>query len=66
MADQTAKYLVTGASGQLGALVVAELVGKVPAKNVVALVRRPDAAAALEAHGVEVRIGDFRASTGCS
>ena len=49
MADQTAKYLVTGASGQLGALVVAELVGKVPAKNVVALVRRPDAAAALEA-----------------
>ena len=59
MADQTAKYLVTGASGQLGALVVAELVGKVPAKNVVALVRRPDAAAALEAHGVEVRIGDY-------
>jgi len=59
MTDQTARYLVTGASGQLGNLVVADLVKKVPAKNVVALVRRPEAAAPLKALGVEIRIGDY-------
>ena len=59
MTNQTAKYLVSGASGQLGNLVVADLVKKVPAQNVVALVRRPDSAAPLEALGVEVRIGDY-------
>ena len=59
MPDKAAKYLVTGASGQLGNLVVADLVKKVPAQNVVALVRRPDSAAPLEALGVEVRIGDY-------
>lgn len=59
MSDQTAKYLVTGASGQLGNLVLADLVRKVPAQNVVALIRRPDAAGPLEAMGVEVRIGDY-------
>ncbi|MGB0748535.1 MAG: SDR family oxidoreductase [Magnetospiraceae bacterium] len=59
MSDRTAKYLVTGASGQLGNLVVADLVKTVPAQNVVALVRRPDSAAPLEALGVEVRIGTY-------
>jgi len=59
MANQTARYLVTGASGQLGALVLAALAKKVPAANIVALVRRPEAAAPLEAQGVEVRIGDY-------
>ena len=59
MTNQTAKYLVTGASGQLGSLVVADLVKKVPAQNVVALVRRPESVASLEALGVEVRIGDY-------
>ena len=53
------KYLVTGASGQLGSLAVAELVKKVPAQDVAALVRRPDSAAPLEALGVEVRIGNY-------
>lgn len=59
MANQTAKYLVTGTSGHLGRLAVIELVKKVPAGNVVALVRRPEAAASLEALGIEVRIGDY-------
>lgn len=59
MSDQTVKYLVTGASGQLGGLVVTDLVKKVPAQNVVALVRRPESAAPLEALGVEVRFGDY-------
>lgn len=59
MANQTAKYLVTGASGQLGRLAVTELASKVPAGNIVALVRRPEAAASLEALGIEVRIGDY-------
>lgn len=59
MSDQTAQYLVTGASGQLGSLVLADLVKKVPAENVAALVRRPESAAPLEALNVEVRIGDY-------
>jgi NAD(P)H dehydrogenase (quinone) len=59
MTDRKARYLVTGASGQLGSLVVADLVKKLPAQNVVALVRRPEAATPLEALGVEVRLGDY-------
>lgn len=37
------KYLVTGATGQLGRLVLADLLTRVPAADVIALVRRPDA-----------------------
>ncbi len=59
MTATTAKYLVTGASGQLGALAIDALLKKVPASQVVALVRRAEAAAPLEAKGVEVRIGDY-------
>lgn len=59
MTDQKTKYLVTGASGQLGNLVIADLLKKVPAQDVVALVRRPDSATPLEALGVEVRIGNY-------
>ncbi|WP_193175914.1 SDR family oxidoreductase [Oricola nitratireducens] len=55
----TAKYLVTGASGQLGTLVIADLLKKTPAANIVALVRRPESAAAFEAKGIEVRFGDY-------
>jgi NAD(P)H dehydrogenase (quinone) len=50
---------VTGASGQLGGLAIEALLKRAPAENVVALVRRADAAAPLEAKGVEVRIGDY-------
>lgn len=59
MTNTTAKYLATGASGQFGALAIDALLKTVPAANIVALVRRPEAAAPLEAKGVEVRIGDY-------
>ncbi|QOL79871.1 SDR family oxidoreductase [Pseudooceanicola spongiae] len=53
------KILVTGASGQLGALVVDALIARVPAAQVVALVRREEAAEALRAKGVEVRLASY-------
>jgi len=55
----TIKYLVTGASGQLGALVIDALLARVPAEEIVALVRRSEAAAPLEAKGVSVRIASY-------
>ena len=42
----TPKLLVTGATGQLGGLVIAELLKSVPAANVVAGVRDPAKASA--------------------
>ncbi|KAA2317324.1 NAD-dependent epimerase/dehydratase family protein [Pseudooceanicola sediminis] len=53
------KVLVTGASGQLGALVVEALLARLPAAQVVALVRREEAAEALRARGVEVRLASY-------
>ena len=51
--------IVTGANGQLGRAIVEELVHLVPAGQLVASVRDPEKAAALQALGVEVRRGDF-------
>ncbi|WP_123026520.1 SDR family oxidoreductase [Mycolicibacterium stellerae] len=51
--------LVTGASGQLGRLVVEELLKTVPQSQLVATARNVDALADLEARGVEVRQADF-------
>lgn len=57
-------YAVTGANGQLGQRVVTELVSRVGAGQVVALVRNPDKAAGLLPEGVEVRLFDYdRAET---
>ncbi|SDZ39198.1 NAD(P)H dehydrogenase (quinone) [Evansella caseinilytica] len=53
------KMLVTGATGQLGALVVEALLKTVPAENVAVSVRDPQKAAHLKAQGVDVRQGDF-------
>lgn len=53
------KYLVTGASGQLGALVIEALLKTEAPESIGALVRRPEAAAPLEAQGVVVRQGDY-------
>jgi len=50
---------ITGATGHLGQLVVAALAKKVPAKNIVAIVRNPAKAAGLQALGVQVRQGDY-------
>ena len=50
---------VTGASGHLGRLAIEALLGKVPAKEIVALVRTPSKAADLAARGVQVRQADY-------
>lgn len=50
------KIAITGATGQLGRLVIASLRGKVPASDIVALARTPAKAADL---GVTVRAADY-------
>lgn len=57
----SAKLFVTGASGQLGRLVVAALLRRVPAAQIVAGVRDTEASAAqdLRAQGVAVRRADY-------
>jgi NAD(P)H dehydrogenase (quinone) len=53
------RILVTAASGQLGALVVAELLKTVPPDRLVATSRRVEALAPLAARGVTVRAADY-------
>jgi NAD(P)H dehydrogenase (quinone) len=50
---------VTGANGQLGRLVIDQLLGKVSPDQIVAAVRDPETAADLRALGVEVRKADY-------
>lgn len=50
---------VTGASGQLGRLVMEGLLARVPADNIVAAVRSPAKVADLAARGVVVRTADY-------
>lgn len=54
-------YAVTGASGQLGRLVIDDLLGRVPADQIVALVRDPAKLADLASRGVVVRAFDYDA-----
>lgn len=52
--------VITGATGRLGPLVVAELLARgVPAEEIVAAVRTPEKAADLVAQGVQVRQADY-------
>ncbi len=53
------RYAVTGASGQLGRLVVSALVARVGAAAVAAIVRDPAKAAGLFPAGVTIRSGDY-------
>ncbi|MBB3108890.1 NAD(P)H dehydrogenase (quinone) [Paenibacillus phyllosphaerae] len=53
------KLLVTGATGQLGSIVVETLLKTVPAANLAVSVRNPEKAESLRAQGVDVRFGDF-------
>ena len=53
------KYLVTGASGQLGQKVVDHLATLVPARDIVALVRSDSARESFEAKGIAARQGDY-------
>lgn len=52
-------YAITGATGQLGRLALEDLLGKVPAGEIVALVRDPAKAADFAARGVAVRVADY-------
>ncbi|SEG02939.1 NAD(P)H dehydrogenase (quinone) [Bryocella elongata] len=50
---------ITGATGELGTLVIEALLKKVPADQIVAAVRTPAKAAALAAKGIHVREADY-------
>ncbi len=51
---------ITGASGHLGRLVITQLLEKVPAQEIVALVRTPSKVVDLAERGVVVREADYR------
>jgi len=51
--------VVTGATGALGRIVIDELLAKIPAEQVVAVVRDPAKAADLAARGVQLRVADY-------
>jgi NAD(P)H dehydrogenase (quinone) len=51
--------VVTGATGHLGRLVIDELLTRVPAAEVAAVVRDADKGADLAARGVELRVADY-------
>ncbi|WP_419997119.1 SDR family oxidoreductase [Streptomyces boninensis] len=51
--------VITGATGQLGRLVIDELLATTPAADLAAVVRDPAKAADLAARGVEVRTADY-------
>jgi NAD(P)H dehydrogenase (quinone) len=53
------RILVTGATGQLGSMVVDGLLGSAPAKELAVSVRNPEKASRLRERGVDVRQGDF-------
>ncbi len=52
-------FVITGASGQLGRLVIDQLLKKVPAAQIIAAVRSPEKLADLAAKGVQVRKADY-------
>ncbi|MFD5876507.1 SDR family oxidoreductase [Streptomyces sp. NPDC060322] len=51
--------VVTGATGQLGRLVIERLLATVPAESVAAVVRDREKAASPAARGVEIRVADY-------
>ena len=51
---------ITGATGQLGHLVIEQLLKTVPASQIVAIVRNPAKAQALSQQGIVVRQADYR------
>ncbi|CAJ0994097.1 Quinone oxidoreductase 2 [Sodalis praecaptivus] len=50
---------ITGATGQLGRLVIDELLKKMPAAHIIAIVRSPAKAADLAQRGVQIRQADY-------
>ena len=55
---------VTGATGHLGQLVIDELLQRVPADQVVAVVRNAEKAQPIADKGVEIRVAGLRRSRG--
>ena len=53
------KILITGATGQLGRLVIESLLKKLPAQQLIAGVRSIDKAADLKEQGIDVRVADY-------
>ncbi|WP_030174389.1 SDR family oxidoreductase [Streptomyces sp. NRRL S-813] len=53
--------VVTGATGHLGRLVVEQLLKKVPAERITAVVRTPEKAADLAGRGVRIAVADYNA-----
>lgn len=53
------KIVMTGATGNLGSLVLEELLRRLPAARIAIVTRRPEAAEALRSRGIEVRYGDY-------
>ncbi len=51
--------VITGASGQLGRLVIEALLHKLPASEIVAAVRSPEKVSDLAARGVQIRQADY-------
>ncbi|MEW2485778.1 SDR family oxidoreductase [Streptomyces sp. NPDC048411] len=51
--------VVTGATGELGSLVIDRLLETVPASKIAAVVRNKEKAAGLAARGVELRVADY-------
>ncbi len=51
--------VVTGATGQLGRLVIEELLKTIGAKNIIAAVRAPAKAGGIAERGVQVREADY-------
>lgn len=59
-------YMVTGASGQLGRLVLTHLRRRVPEKQILGLVRREEDAEALRVQGFGARLADYTDRDGLS
>jgi NAD(P)H dehydrogenase (quinone) len=59
MSHHQPRLLVTGASGQLGRLVIADLLASAPAARISATVRSAEAAARLAALGVQAHVADY-------
>lgn len=51
--------VITGATGQLGQLVIEHLLKRVPASEIAAAVRNPDKAGSLAARGIAIREADY-------
>jgi NAD(P)H dehydrogenase (quinone) len=51
--------VITGATGQLGHLVIEALIQEIPSSQIIAAVRNPEKAKDLEAKGIEVRKADY-------